>query len=757
MRGALKESLKSWPLSFPYLRPHRPKVGLSMVLMALGSGVALLEPWPLALLVDSVLGDKPMPGPLELLSDNVATRVGVVMALMLGVTLAASGLGVLTDFVNTKIEMKMVLDFRSDLFRHVQRLSFDYHDDRRTGEFMGRINGQASSVGAVTVAAFPLFGSLLTLIGMFVVAYRLNPPVALLSLSVVPLIYYTTGYYGSRIGPEVRKVKGMEIRSLHIVHEAVQMIRVIVAFNREKEEYEKFRKQGEEAVDARIKVTVKQTVFNGVVGLITAAGIAAVLGVGAYQVRQGNLTTGQLLVLLAYIRAVYTPLETISATMNTIQEQLIGFEMALELLDTQPDVVEKPDAIAIEQVQGAVSFEDVAFNYEGREHTLRDITFDVEPGTSVAIVGPTGAGKTTLVSLLPRFYDPTSGRILVDGVDIRDLTLSSLRGQISLVLQEPLLFSGTIEDNIRYGRPEATKEEIVAAAKAANAHDFIKELPRNYRTKLGERGAKLSGGERQRLSVARAFLKDAPILVLDEPTSSIDSRTEAVILEALGRLMEGRTTFMVAHRLSTIQNARQILVIDQGCLLESGTHSELLEQNGLYRLLHDAQAGRDVGFFTPALEAVASGIAEVAVTGSDEGTDAEAMQENPTSIDSTVAALRALDATSPAEEQQQPEPEPATSVREFLGTSNGQFDHATASPNGNGHGHNGHPKLRVGDFGQRLDLERVGPAITKAVTTLRAQTENSKTGKDLARLAVLGRGRLARLAEQVTGRSGSDK
>jgi ATP-binding cassette subfamily B protein len=602
VRGALKESLRAWPRSIPYLKPHKGKVALSLLLMLLGAGVALLEPWPLALLVDSVLGDEPMPGPMEnIIPEGVAPRVAAVMVLMLLVTLAMSSLGVLNDYVTTKIDMKMVLDFRSDLFQHVQRLSFDYHDERRTGEFMGRINGQASSVGAVTVSALPLFEAALTLVGMFVVAFTVNRPVALLSLSVVPFIYYTTGYYGSRIGPEVRKVKGMEIRSLHIVHEAVQMIRVIVAFNREKEEYEKFRKQGEEAVDARIKVTVKQTLFNGVVGLITASGTAAVLGLGAYQVRQGNLSVGQLLVLLSYIRAVYTPLETISNTMNSIQEQLIGFEMALELLETEPDVVEKPDAIELASVQGAVELDDVSFSYEGRDHTLRGISFRAAPGDAIAIVGPTGAGKSTLMSLLPRFYDPSGGRILIDGVDVRDATLSSLRRQISLVMQEPLLFSGTIEDNIRYGRPEATKEEVVAAAKAANAHDFIMKLPGKYRAKLGERGAKLSGGERQRISVARAFLKDAPILILDEPTSSIDSRTEAVILEALGKLMEGRTTFMVAHRLSTIQNATQILVINDGELIERGTHAELLDAGGLYRLLHDAQHGRNVGFFTPAL------------------------------------------------------------------------------------------------------------------------------------------------------------
>ena len=682
MKGALKESLKSWPRSLPYLKPHKAKVATSMVLMVGAAAVTLLEPWPLALLIDSVLGEKPMPGVMEdLIPTSIGARVGAVMALMLAVTLAVGIFQVLTDYVNTKIDQKMVLDFRSDLFQHVQRLSFDYHDERKTGEFMGRINGQASSVGSVTVSAFPLFQSALMLIGMFVIAFRVNAPVALLSLSVVPFIYYSTGYYGSRIGPEVRKVKGMEIRSLHLVHEAVQMIRVIVAFNREKDEYAKFRAQGEEAVDARIKVTVKQTMFNGVVSLITAIGTAAVLGLGAYQVRSGNLSVGELLVLLSYIRAVYQPLETISTTMNTIQEQLIGFEMALELLETNPDVVEKPDAIDLRDAKGRVTFEDVTFAYEGREHTLRNISFEASPGDSIAVVGPTGAGKTTLMSLLPRFYDPAEGRILFDDIDVRDLTLSSLRGQMSLVLQEPLLFSGTIEDNIGYGRPDATKDEIIEAAKAANAHDFIMKLPRKYRTKLGERGAKLSGGERQRISVARAFLKDAPILILDEPTSSIDSRTEAVILEALGRLMEGRTTFIVAHRLSTVQNANQILVINDGELVERGTHEELVEAGGLYRLLHDAQAGRHVGFFTPALSVP---VPELVAVGAP---TAPAPAPPAPAGDAPVVLPRSNGGRErrPRSEPLRPEPAPA---------------------NGNGHASDGNGQAPVFTRRMRIDLNR---------------------------------------------------
>jgi len=294
---------------------------------------------------------------------------------------------------------------------------------------------------------------------------------------------------------------------------------------------------------------------------------------------------------VAYIGSVYKPLEAISGTIGGLQDQLINLALALDLLDKQPDIVDAPGAVAIGRARGFVQFQNVGFHYQGRVDTLADITFEAAPGQAIAIVGATGAGKSTLVSLLPRFYDPISGRILLDGVDVQTLTLRSLRDQISLVLQEPLLFSSSVLDNIRYGRLDATVAEIVDAARAANAHDFIMKLPHGYETTIGERGAQLSGGERQRIAVARAFLKNAPILILDEPTSAIDSKTEAVILDSLERLMTGRTTFVVAHRLSTLRNVDLILVLDRGRIVERGTHEELLANGALYRQLYDAQTG----------------------------------------------------------------------------------------------------------------------------------------------------------------------
>jgi ABC-type multidrug transport system fused ATPase/permease subunit len=443
-------------------------------------------------------------------------------------------------------------------------------------------------MGAITVAIIPLIQAAATLVGMFLITYTINPRLALLALTVVPFIYYSIGVYATRIEPRLHDVRRLEGQSLAIVHEAMSMLRVVVAFGKENHEHQAFVKQGREAVTARIGVTVRQTLFSLAVNTITAAGTALVLGYGALQVIHNHLTVGELIVILAYVAAVYQPLQQISATFSALQNDFISLRQSLALLERKPAVQNALDAVEV-MTAGAITFEHVHFDYQGRAGTLRDISFEAEPGKRVAIVGPTGAGKTTLVSLIPRFFDPKSGCIRLDGRDLRSLSTESLRAQISVVHQEPLLFSGSVLDNIRYSRLDATMEEVVEAAEAANAHDFIMRWPKQYETTLGERGSQLSGGERQRIAIARAFLKEAPILILDEPTSAIDSRTEKVILDALDRLMVGRTSFVIAHRLSTVRGSDRILVMDDGCLVEQGTHDELHAATGLYRQLFEAQ------------------------------------------------------------------------------------------------------------------------------------------------------------------------
>lgn len=582
-----------------YLKPYWKLALVSGVLIVLGALAGLLAPWPLQILIDNVLNNKPLPPFLAFILAPLAdSRVGLMLFVVFGgvaVTLVEHLLTVLDNYVNTKLDQSMILDIRSDLFQHAQRLSLSFHDQRRSGMLIFAINSQAEAAARLVMAVPALAKSVLTLVGMVWILLLIDWQLALLSLTVVPFLYYSVSYYMKHIQERLYQVRNMEGESLSIIHEAISMLRVIMAFGREDHEHGRFRSQGEKTIAARIKLTVRQTLFSLGVSMITAVGTALVLGFGAFRALEGQLTVGQLLVVMAYIAMIYHPLETISTTIASFQEIFVSLRVAFDLLDREPEIKDAPDALALDRARGDICFHNVHFNYKGRVDTLRDISFEAQPGQVMAIVGPTGAGKSTLVSLIPRFYDVVHGSVFLDGIDIRKLTLKSLRAQISIVLQEPLLFSGTIAENIRYGRLEAGMDEIMEAARAANAHDFILRLPKKYDTELGERGVQLSGGERQRLAVARAFLKNAPVLVLDEPTSSIDSKTEAVILDALDRLMVGRTTFMIAHRLSTIRRADQILVIDQGRLLEQGTHHDLLRRGGLYRQLYDMQtkqAGR---------------------------------------------------------------------------------------------------------------------------------------------------------------------
>jgi ATP-binding cassette subfamily B protein/subfamily B ATP-binding cassette protein MsbA len=579
-----------------YLRPYWKLATLSVFLIVAGGVAALLVPWPLAILVDNVLGGLPLPPVLRSilgpLGQSPRSLLGIVIAAGLVVVLLENVLDVLENYVHTRLEQRMSLDFRCDLFQHAQRLSMAYHDQRRAGKLIYAINSQAAHVPGLVMAVPPLAKSLITLVGMFLVLLRLDTQLALLSVTVVPFLFYSVRYYATHIQDRLLKVRALEAESLAIIHESISMIRVIVAFVREDFEFHRFRSQGQQAIDARVTVTVRQTLFSLAVNMTTAAGTALVLGVAAHHALQGRLQVGQLLVAMAYIASVYKPLESITYTLGTLQEKLISLRISFKLLDTVPDIKDTPGAVAVGRAAGHLVMQGVNFSYPTRTGTLKDVSLEAKAGSVIAIVGPTGAGKTTVISLIPRFYDPDRGQILLDGRDTRTLTLRSLREQISLVAQEPLLFSGTIANNIRYGRLDASMDEIIEAAKAANAHDFIMRLPKRYNTELGERGAKLSGGERQRVCIARAFLKDAPILILDEPTSAIDSKTESVILDTLDRLMVGRTTLLIAHRLSTVRAADLILVMDRGQIVARGTHEELLRAGGLYKQLHDLQSAQ---------------------------------------------------------------------------------------------------------------------------------------------------------------------
>jgi len=549
---------------------HWPYICALLLFSLLSTPIALLTPLPLKIAVDSAIGSHPVPRFFDvLLPATVVNSASAVLVLAVGlvviIRLLQKGQEYTTSVLRVYAGEKMVLNFRSRLFRHAQRLSLLYHDMKGTSDSAYRIQYSAASIQYIAINAIPsLATACVMLVAMIYVTFRIDWQLALVAMTISPFLLLSAWATSRHLRPRWRKWNELNSSALSIAQEALAAIRVVKAFGQEERERDRFVKRSNEGVRARIRLAFIQGGFSSFVGLVTAAGTAAVLFIGVRHVQSNLLTLGELLLVMSYLSQLYGPLNTLSQSGATLQASLAGAERALELLDEAPDVVEKSNARALSRAAGAVAFRDVSFAYREDHPVLHDISFEVDPGTRVGISGQTGAGKSTLMNLLTRFYDPTAGQILLDGVVLRDYKLVDLRNQFAIVLQEPVLLSTSISENIAYARAGASREEIVEAANAANAHEFIVGLPKGYDTKVGERGMSLSGGERQRISLARAFLKDAPILILDEPTSSIDTKTEAVIMEAMERLMQGRTTFMIAHRLGTLANCDARLEIEDG-------------------------------------------------------------------------------------------------------------------------------------------------------------------------------------------------
>jgi ATP-binding cassette, subfamily B, bacterial len=554
-------------------RPYWTHIAGILLLSLLSTPLALLTPLPLKIAVDSVLGSQPIPHFLEVVLPAANVRSdSVVLALAVGLTVATALLnqlqGLASSLLRTYVGEKLVLGFRSQLFRHVQHLSLSHHDTKGTTDSTYRIQYDATAVQWIMIyGIIPFFTAGCTLIGMIYVTSQIDWQLALVALAVSPVLFIASWASGPRLRSQWRQVKRLESSALSVVQEVLAAVRVVKTFGQEGREQERFLRRASEGVWARVRVTFAEGRFGLLVGLTTAIGTAAVLCIGVSHVQTGALTLGDLLLVMAYLAQLYAPLQTISKGAATVQSSLASAERAFSLLDEAPDVVERKNARSVFRVSGSVAFHNVSFTYDKGHPVLREVSFEIRPGTHLGIMGMTGAGKTTLVSLLTRFYDPTAGQILLDGVDLRDYKLADLRNQFTIVLQEPVLFSTSIAENIAYACPDASIEEIIEAAKAANAHKFIVNLPNGYDTLVGERGMRLSGGERQRISLARAFLKDAPILILDEPTSSVDIQTETAIIEAMERLMHGRTTFIITHRLSALKYCDELFKIENGRLV----------------------------------------------------------------------------------------------------------------------------------------------------------------------------------------------
>jgi ATP-binding cassette subfamily B protein len=551
-------------------RPYWLHLFATLVLSLLSTPLALLAPLPMKLAVDSVLGSQPLPRLVQRVlpslssANSAATSLLFVVAALLLITLLRQLQGTLSGVLQTYTGERLLQDFRAKLFRQVQRLSLSYHDDKGTSDSAYRIQYDAYCIQAVTLGSLlPLINASITLLGMVYVIARMDWQLALVAMTVSPILFMLTRTFRRPLRRRWRAIKELDSSAMSVVHEVLGAVRVVKAFGREDHEHQRFVRGSSERLAAQVRVAFVQSGFDLLLGMTTATGTAAALWIGVMHVRSGVLTLGALLVVMAYLSQLYSPLSTLSKLLTDLQSALVSAERAFAVLDEVPEVIERRNARSITRASGALALRNVCFSY-GSAPVLRGISFDVSPGTRVGISGATGAGKTTLASLLMRFYDPTAGQILLDGVDLRDYKLSDLRNQFALVLQEPVLFSTSIAENIAYARPGATEEQIIEAARLANAHEFITHLPEGYRTLVGERGMRVSGGERQRISLARAFLRDAPILLLDEPTSSVDVKTEAGIMDAMDRLMRGRTTIMIAHRLSTLENCDLRLELDRG-------------------------------------------------------------------------------------------------------------------------------------------------------------------------------------------------
>src|SRR6266851_8074406 len=562
--------LRSRPLkrAFEDLRPYLWPLVALLVISLLAVPITLVFPLPIKLLVDSVLGSQPLPGYLTIFVGSQVSK-SLAISLAISILLGTAILTYLQNLVNVwyanRVGNRMTLDVRARLFRQMQRLSIAYHDTMGAADSAYRTLNDAPmlrSFGIDTI--IPLTTSILTLSAMILVMVYLDWQLALIALVVSPFMFALTFVFRPRIRAAWRKFRASESAAMSVAQESLGASRLVKSYGQEERKNEELVSQYNESLSAQLKLQVDSAIYSLLVGIVTAAGLAAVFYIGIGHVQAGVLTLGSLLVVNYYVTQLYGPLRNVGQSILDIQMSLTGIERYHAVLDEKPDVPESPNAIPLARAEGRIAFQGVSFEYTKDHPVLHDISFELPAGNRLGVVGATGSGKTTLSTLLLRLFDPTKGVITLDEIDLRDYKLADLRSQYAVVHQETVLFSTTVAENISFARPNATMDEVIAAAKDAKAHEFITNLPNGYDTLVGERGMKLSGGERQRISLARAFLKDAPILILDEPTSSLDVHTEAAILDTIQELMKGRTTMMIAHRPSTLRDCNMILVLEDG-------------------------------------------------------------------------------------------------------------------------------------------------------------------------------------------------
>jgi subfamily B ATP-binding cassette protein MsbA len=591
----LRASGKAKGLRFiDLLRPHWKALTLALLAVVGETVTDLAEPWPLKIVLDNLLQGKRLPDWLSgvvgwMGTDKLAVLNFAVMAVaVIAVVGAASSY--LEKYLTTSVGQWVMHDLRRTLYHHIHRLSLAEHDQKRTGDLIGRVTSDIEAVQSfITTALMGILTNVLTLLGIVGVMLYMSWRFTIISLAVAPVLYMAVHFFTGRIKKASRDVRKKQSELVSLVEEVLSSIRVVKAFAREDYEERRFEQQSLENVETALVARSIKMKLSPVVEIIVAAGTCLMLGYGARLVLAGQLTAGALVLFLFYLGKMYKPMRDLAKMTDTVSSAAVGLERIREVLETDGGMRDLPHARRAANFKGEIEFDRVSFGYNPDQSILKDVSFRIEPGQIAAFVGPTGGGKSTIISLVARFYDPISGEVRIDGTNIRSFTMKSLRTQISFVLQDTLLFHATIGENIAYGRPEANREEIIHAAKLANAHEFIEQMPEGYDTMVGERGVTLSGGQRQRIAIARAVIRNTPILILDEPTSGLDAASEQAVFEALDHLMEGRTCIVIAHHLATVRRANVIFVVKDNTLVERGTHEQLLAAGGLYAELYEIQ------------------------------------------------------------------------------------------------------------------------------------------------------------------------
>jgi subfamily B ATP-binding cassette protein MsbA len=561
-----------------YVRPYLPRLLLAVLCIIAAASANLYVPWVIKEVIDKVLADKDI-----MMLNTIALGI-VVVYLLRGVFFYGQ------TYLMSYIGQRVIIDIRQAVYRHLQRLSLSYYEKKQTGTIMSYItNDVAALQGALVDSIIELVTELSILTGSVVMMFYLHWKLSLLTLVTTPLVAYTMSIFGKKLRATstVMQERAADITS--VLQETISAVRVVKSFVREDYEIERFAKENFFNFRAQMKNAQLMALLTPVIEFLAAVGVTGIIWYGGWEVINGNLTAGALIAFLVYAVNLSNPIKRLSRVYANIQRALAAAERVFVVLDTKPEIQDMPGAMELPAIDGEVAFHKITFEYKPGEPVLSNISLEAKVGQMVAIVGPSGAGKTTIANLIPRFYEPTQGYVSIDGIDIKTVTLDSLRKQIGIVPQETVLFNGSVYDNILYGDLDANYDEVISAAKAANAHNFITEMPDGYDTQIGERGSKLSGGQRQRIAIARAILKNPRVLILDEATSALDTESEKLVQEALDKLMIGRTSFVIAHRLSTILRADLILVMERGKIVERGTHAELLAMGGLYSKLHEVQ------------------------------------------------------------------------------------------------------------------------------------------------------------------------